>query len=96
MVARTAITDWGWEQTGPVWVARAYAPTRGQDHLGLGSVSSDRILPTFVAGHQRADHPSAGGRGMRRLAVCVARGQIDATPLPVSLPRATRLRRACA
>jgi hypothetical protein len=41
---------WGWEQTGPVWIARAYAPTKGQDHLGLGSVSSDQILPALAPG----------------------------------------------
>lgn len=42
--------DWGWEQTGPVWGARAFAPKSGQDHLGLGSVSSDRILPRLSPG----------------------------------------------
>lgn len=41
---------WGWEQTGPVWGARAFAPRGGQDHLGLGSVSSDRILPLLSPG----------------------------------------------
>ncbi|MBT2550534.1 hypothetical protein [Arthrobacter sp. ISL-65] len=41
---------WGWEQTGPVWGARAFAPRGGQDHLGLGSVSSDRILPLLAPG----------------------------------------------
>lgn len=43
-------TPWGWEQTGPVWAARAYPPGSGQDHLGLGSVSSDRILPALSPG----------------------------------------------
>lgn len=38
---------WGWEHTGPVWAARAYPPGSGQDHLGLGSVSSDRLLPAL-------------------------------------------------
>lgn len=42
--------DWGWEGTGPVWGARAFAPKSGQDHLGLGSVSSDRILPALSPG----------------------------------------------
>jgi hypothetical protein len=41
---------WGWDETGPVWGARAYAPKSGQDHLGLGSVSSDRILPGLSPG----------------------------------------------
>lgn len=41
---------WGWDQTGPVWGARAFAPKSGQDHLGLGSVSSDRILPSLSPG----------------------------------------------
>jgi hypothetical protein len=42
--------QWGWELTGPVWGARAFAPKSGQDHLGLGSVSSDRILPGLSPG----------------------------------------------
>lgn len=41
---------WGWDRTGPVWGARAFAPKSGQDHLGLGSVSSDRILPVLSPG----------------------------------------------
>lgn len=41
---------WGWDQTGPAWGARAFAPKSGQDHLGLGSVSSDRILPALSPG----------------------------------------------
>ncbi len=41
---------WGWDQPGPAWGARAFAPKSGQDHLGLGSVSSDRILPTLSPG----------------------------------------------
>jgi hypothetical protein len=41
---------WGWEATGPVWGARVFAPKSGQDHLGLGSVSSDRILPILSPG----------------------------------------------
>jgi hypothetical protein len=48
MAQRSA--QWGWEQTGPVWGARAFAPRGGQDHLGLGSVSSDRILPLLSPG----------------------------------------------
>ncbi len=40
-------SDWGWDETGPVWGVRAFAPKSGQDHLGLGSVSSDRILPSL-------------------------------------------------
>jgi hypothetical protein len=43
-------TRWGWDETGPVWGARAYAPKSGQDHLGLGSVSSDQILPILSLG----------------------------------------------
>lgn len=42
--------EWGWTRTGPVWGARAFAPRGGQDHLGLGSVSSDRILPLLSPG----------------------------------------------
>lgn len=42
--------EWGWERTGPMWAARAFAPKSGQDHLGLGSVSSDRILPALSPG----------------------------------------------
>jgi hypothetical protein len=42
--------QWGWDETGPVWGARAFAPKSGQDHLGLGSVSSDRILPSLSPG----------------------------------------------
>lgn len=33
-----------------MWGARAFAPKSGQDHLGLGSVSSDRILPVLSPG----------------------------------------------
>jgi hypothetical protein len=40
----------GVEQTGPFWAARAYPPLSGQDHLGLGSVSFDRILPELSPG----------------------------------------------
>ena len=42
--------QWGWDETGPVWGTRAFAPIKGQDHLGLGSVSSDRILPSLSPG----------------------------------------------
>lgn len=31
----------------PQWIARAFPGNQGQDHLGLGSVSSDQILPTL-------------------------------------------------
>jgi hypothetical protein len=34
----------------PQWTEKLYRPTGGQDHLGLGSVSSDRILPKLVPG----------------------------------------------
>lgn len=34
----------------PQWAARVYAPKVGRDHLGLGSVSSDQILPSLVPG----------------------------------------------
>ncbi|GAA3945404.1 hypothetical protein [Actinoplanes auranticolor] len=36
--------------TGPFWAARAYARGSGQDHLGLGSVSSDRLLAGLSPG----------------------------------------------
>lgn len=42
--------EWGRDETGPAWGARAYPPKSGQDHLGLGSVSSDRILPSLSPG----------------------------------------------
>ena len=42
--------QWGWDETGPVWGTRAYPPKSGQDHLGLGSVSSDRLLPALSPG----------------------------------------------
>ena len=42
--------QWGWDETGPVWGTRAYQPKSGQDHLGLGSVSSDRLLPALSPG----------------------------------------------
>ncbi len=32
----------------PRWVAKMYPGKTGRDHLGLGSVSSDQILPTLV------------------------------------------------
>jgi len=31
----------------PQWIAKMYPGKRGRDHLGLGSVSSDQILPTL-------------------------------------------------
>ncbi len=31
----------------PQWIAKAFPANQGQDHLGLGSVSSDQILPTL-------------------------------------------------
>lgn len=42
--------QWGWSETGPAWGTRAYPPKSGQDHLGLGSVSSDRLLPALSPG----------------------------------------------
>lgn len=48
--SNTGMKGWGWEETGPIWGARAFAPKSGQDHLGLGSVSSDRILPSLSPG----------------------------------------------
>ncbi len=33
--------------TQPQWIAKMYASKVGRDHLGLGSVSSDQILPTL-------------------------------------------------
>jgi hypothetical protein len=38
------------ESPGPFWTEKLYRPSGGQDHLGLGSVSSDRILRTLVPG----------------------------------------------
>src|ERR1700722_8256860 len=49
-ISNSQDAQWGWDETGPAWGARAFAPTRGQDHLGLGSVSSDRILPSLSPG----------------------------------------------
>ena len=40
----------GWNETGPFWGTRAFPPKSGQDHLGLGSVSSDQILPALSPG----------------------------------------------
>jgi hypothetical protein len=34
----------------PQWIARMFPKTGGQDHLGIGSVSSDQILPTLTPG----------------------------------------------
>src|SRR5215213_11572001 len=34
----------------PRWTEKLYRPSGGQDHLGLGSVSSDRILPKLAPG----------------------------------------------
>src|SRR3954465_8961894 len=47
---REPARNWGWENPGPVWGAQAFPPRAGQDHLGLGSVSSDRILPQLSPG----------------------------------------------
>jgi hypothetical protein len=38
------------DEVGPFWTEKLYRPSRGQDHLGLGSVSSDRILRMLVPG----------------------------------------------
>jgi hypothetical protein len=47
----TPATDqFGWADTGPRWTTKAFPPSRGQDHLGLGSVSSDRILTWLSPG----------------------------------------------
>jgi hypothetical protein len=35
---------------GPFWTEKLYSPSRGQDHLGLGSVSSDQILRSLAPG----------------------------------------------
>lgn len=40
----------GWGDTGPFWAARAFNSKRGQDHLGLASVSQDHILPMLSPG----------------------------------------------
>jgi hypothetical protein len=46
------------EGTGPFWAEKLYRPLGGQDHLGLGSVSSDRILRTLApGGNVLAVHP---------------------------------------
>lgn len=50
MTERTIGPEWGWDATGPVWGTRVFAPKTGQDHLGLGSVSSDRILAQLSPG----------------------------------------------
>src|SRR6266496_5288374 len=34
----------------PQWIAKMYPPKVGRDHLGLGSVSSDQILPSLSPG----------------------------------------------
>lgn len=34
----------------PQWTEKLYPPSEGQDHLGLGSVSSDQILPKLSPG----------------------------------------------
>jgi hypothetical protein len=34
----------------PYWTERMYKPGGGQDHLGLGSVVTDRILPRLSPG----------------------------------------------
>ena len=34
----------------PQWTEKLYPPSEGQDHLGLGSVSSDQILPRLSPG----------------------------------------------
>lgn len=34
----------------PQWIAKMYPGKTGRDHLGLGSVSSDQILPSLVPG----------------------------------------------
>jgi hypothetical protein len=34
----------------PQWIAKMYEPKKGRDHLGLGSVSSDQILPRLSPG----------------------------------------------
>lgn len=48
--ATQSTTDWGADHTGPFWAAQAFPPRAGQDHLGLGSVSSDRILARLSPG----------------------------------------------
>jgi len=42
----------------PQWIAKMYAGKVGRDHLGLGSVSSDQILPTLAPTiNVITDHP---------------------------------------
>lgn len=38
------------ERTKPQWIQKMYPGKVGRDHLGLGSVSSDQILPTLSPG----------------------------------------------
>jgi hypothetical protein len=38
------------ERARPQWIAKMYPSKVGRDHLGLGSVSSDQILPTLSPG----------------------------------------------
>jgi len=38
------------ERTKPQWIEKMYPGKVGRDHLGLGSVSSDQILPTLSPG----------------------------------------------
>jgi hypothetical protein len=46
------------ESPRPQWIARMYAGSVGRDHLGVGSVSSDQILPTLApAINVLTDHP---------------------------------------
>ncbi len=41
--SKTEIKRWGWEETGPAWGARAFAPKSGQDHLGLAQLALDGL-----------------------------------------------------
>lgn len=42
--------EWGRDETGPERGCSGLRAKSGQDHLGLGSVSSDRILPALSPG----------------------------------------------
>ena len=44
----------------PQWTEKLYPPSLGQDHLGLGSVSSDRVLPKLRPAYVVKISPATG------------------------------------
>lgn len=73
--------QWGWDETGPVWGARAFVPKSGQDHLGLGSVCSDRILPSLSPGiNVLTIHPRHACLTTGRIGPAAAGGLLSAGP----------------